>query len=108
MANTFGADILIQAPDLKRAVAFYTEKLGFAVTAETPTLITVHGQSINLFIEQGPAIGPILEVFVDDVDAARKQLVDAGCTVIKDEPAFPRCYVRDPFGLTYNISKAGS
>jgi catechol 2,3-dioxygenase-like lactoylglutathione lyase family enzyme len=89
-------------------VAFYTEKLGFAVTAETPTLISVHGQSINLFIEQGPAIGPILEVFVDDVDAARKQLVDAGCTVIKDEPAFPRCYVRDPFGLTYNISKAGS
>ena len=60
----------------------------------------MHGLSINLFIEQGPTIGPILEVLVDDVDAARKRLVDAGCVVIKDEPASPRCYVRDPFGLT--------
>jgi hypothetical protein len=23
--------------------------------------------------------------------------------VIKDEPEFPRCYIRDPWGLIYNL-----
>jgi hypothetical protein len=27
-----------------------------------------------------------------------------GCTVVKDEPDFPRCYIRDNYGLTYNLT----
>jgi hypothetical protein len=23
---------------------------------------------------------------------------------VKDEPDFPRCYVKDPFGLIYNLT----
>jgi hypothetical protein len=23
---------------------------------------------------------------------------------VKDEPEFPRCYVKDPFGLIYNLT----
>jgi len=30
--------------------------------------------------------------------------VAKGCQVVKDEPDFPRCYVKDPFGLTYNLT----
>jgi len=32
MANTFGSDILIQAPDPKTAAAFYVKQLGFTIT----------------------------------------------------------------------------
>ncbi|MGA2675104.1 MAG: hypothetical protein ABSE99_17955 [Terracidiphilus sp.] len=32
MANCFGADILIQAPDPARAAAFYIHHLGFTIT----------------------------------------------------------------------------
>jgi len=39
------------------------------------------------------------------VAAARARLVANGCVVVKDEPKFPRCYVRDPFGLIYNLSR---
>jgi len=46
MANKFGSDILI--------------------TATTP-MIGLHGNHINLFIERGPALGPVLEVTVDNV-----------------------------------------
>jgi hypothetical protein len=24
--------------------------------------------------------------------------------VVKDEPEFPRCYIKDPFGLIYNLT----
>jgi predicted enzyme related to lactoylglutathione lyase len=104
MANTFGTDILIQAPDLAAAAAFYVEQLGFEITGEDPQMISLHGRRINLFIEKGPSLGPVLEVTVDSVEAAKQRLVAKGCQVVKDEPDFPRCYVKDPFGLTYNLT----
>jgi hypothetical protein len=104
MANSFGRDILIQAPDPKTAASFYVEHLDFEITSEEPEMVSLHGRHINLFIERGPALGPVLEVTVDSVEAARRRLVNNGCQVIKDEPDFPRCYVRDPFGLIYNLT----
>jgi catechol 2,3-dioxygenase-like lactoylglutathione lyase family enzyme len=103
MANTFGADILIQAPDPKKAAAFYVEHLGFEITGEEPQMISLHGRHINLFIERGPMLGPVLEVTVDSVEGARNHLVKNGCEFIKDEPDFPRCYIKDPYGLIYNL-----
>ena len=104
MANSFGTDILIQAADPNQAAAFYVNCLGFEITGQQPNMISLHGKHINLFIETGPALGPVLEVTVDDVAEARLRLVKSGCEVVKDEPDFPRCYVKDPFGLIYNLT----
>ena len=103
MANTFGTDILIQAPDPAAAARFYVEQLGFTLTAEKP-MLELKGPHINLYIEEGPALGPVLEVTVKDVAQAKARLVQAGCKVIKDEPDFPRVYVRDLQGLIYNLT----
>jgi catechol 2,3-dioxygenase-like lactoylglutathione lyase family enzyme len=103
MANSFGSDVLIQAPDPKRAAEFYVEHLGFEITDESPELVSLLGRHINLYIERGPALGPVLEATVDSVEAAKRLLVKSGCQVVKDEPEFPRCYIRDPFGLMYNL-----
>src|SRR5450755_3283318 len=84
MANTFGTDILIQAQDPTSAASFYVEQLGFAITGETPNMISLHGAHINLFIERGPALGPVLEVKVDNVEEAKRRLVDNGCEIVKD------------------------
>ena len=105
MANSFGTDILIQAPDPKTAAAFYVEQLGFTITDHNPEMIGLHGDHINLFIERGPALGPVLEVTVDNVEEAKHRLVKSGCEIVKDEPDFPRCYVKDPFGLIYNLTR---
>jgi predicted enzyme related to lactoylglutathione lyase len=104
MANRFGTDILIQAQDIKRAASFYVQQLGFEITDEAPNMISLHGAHINLFIERGPALGPVLEVTVDNVEAAKLRLTKNGCEIVKDEPDFPRCYVQDPFGLIYNLT----
>jgi len=104
MANSFGTDILVQSPDPKSAAAFYVQALGFEITGEDPNMISLHGPHINLFIEQGPALGPVLEVTVDNVAEARLRLLKSGCEIVKDEPDFPRCYIKDPFGLIYNLT----
>lgn len=103
MANAFGTDILIQAPDPKAAAAFYVKQLGFKISGEDHNMVSLHGKRINLFIEEGPPLGPILEVTVENVEEAKRQLVASGCVIVKDEPEFPRCYVKDPYGLIYNL-----
>jgi predicted enzyme related to lactoylglutathione lyase len=105
MSNTFGTDILIQAKDPMKAASFYVKQLGFEITENTPHMVSLHGKHINLFIERGPALGPVLEVTVASVKKARASLVKKGCRIIKDEPDFPRCYVKDPQGLIYNLTE---
>ena len=105
MANTFGTDTLIQAKDPMKAANFYVKQLGFEITDKKPNMISLHGEHINLFIERGPALGPILEVTVKSVQEARASLKKNGCRIVKDEPEFPRCYVKDPYGLIYNLTE---
>ena len=105
MANQFGADILIQAADPMEAASFYVKELGFEVTNQNPGMVSLHGDNINLFIERGPALGPVLEVTVKSVKEAKARLTTKGCLIVKDEPDFPRCYVQDPYGLIYNLTE---
>ena len=105
MGNTFGTDILIQAKDPKRAAEFYVKQLGFEITDPNPKMIGLHGPHINLFIEPGPPLGPVLEVTVPSVAEAKQRLTREGCQILKDEPSVPRTYVRDPNGLIYNLSE---
>ena len=74
------------------------------LTDEMPRMISLHGKHINLFIERGPALGPVFEVTVENVEEAKIRLVKNGCAIVKDEPDFPRCYLKDPFGLIYNLT----
>jgi predicted enzyme related to lactoylglutathione lyase len=105
MANSFGTDILIQSQDPTIAAKFYVEHLGFEITEETPRMISLCGEHINLFIERGSALGPVLEVTVASVEEAKQRLTKQGCKIIKDEPEFPRCYIKDPYGLIYNLTR---
>lgn len=93
MANTFGKDVLIQAKHPEEASSFYVKLLGFEITDSNPNMIGLHGRNINLFIEPGPALGPVLEVTVPNIAEAKLRLIKNGCEVVKDEPHFPRCYI---------------
>ena len=99
-------DILLQVPSLEAAVTFYGQTLGFAMFMDTPSLAGFETGAFRLFLEPRPALGPVLEVLVDDPAAHKKALVAAGCEIIDDDPSVPRCYIRDPFGLIFNLGKA--
>lgn len=60
------------------------------------------------YVERGAPHGPVFDFLVPDVAAVRDRLVAAGCTVIEEDPDLPRCYLRDPFGMTFNLGRKAS
>ena len=45
----------------------------------------------------------VFEFLVPDIEAAKRQLMAAGCTVIEENTKIPRCYIRDPCGMIFNV-----
>jgi len=102
---TSSRDVLIQSDRLDEAVRFYETVLGLRVNHRSETLVGLETGSFCLYIEQGPTYGPVFEFIVTDLAAAKEQLVAAGCRVEAENPSIPRCYIRDPFGLIFNLAE---
>lgn len=105
MSNTFGRDILIQAEDPMEAASFYVKELGFEITSKTLDMVSLHGTNINLFIERGPSLGPVLEVTVESVQKTKENLKKKGCEIIEDDLSFQGVTSKDPNGLIYNLTE---
>ena len=67
---------------------------------EMPELTAEHNR---LFFDAGEFRGPIFEFIVPDLEAARAELVTAGCSVIRWEGKGGCCYLQDPFGFWFNL-----
>jgi catechol 2,3-dioxygenase-like lactoylglutathione lyase family enzyme len=99
-------DLIIRPADFDAAVTFYEEVLGLRVFERRPGLVGLETGGFRLFIERAaPPHGPVFELLVTDVEEARRELVALGCTVELDEPDFPRVYLRDPYGLVFNLAR---
>jgi len=101
-------DVIIRTPAWQRAIDFYGSVLGLPVVYRNERMLGFETGSFRLYVEQGGEHGPVFEFLVPDVAAARNRLVAAGCTVQEEDPSLPRCYVRDPFGIVFNIGRARS
>jgi len=99
-------DVIIRTEAVADAERFYGTVLGFAVASRGATMIGYETGSFRLYVEKGPGHGPVFEFLVADVEAAKARLIAAGCTVVEEDRSVPKCYVRDPFGVTFNIGKA--
>ncbi len=108
MSNDFKSsrDVIIRTNHLAEAVRFYSSILGLPVISESKTMVGFETGSFCLYVEKGDEHGPVFEFLVQDVQATKQKLVAAGCVVIEENPSVPRCYIRDPFGLVFNIGKA--
>ena len=86
------------------AVDFYTKVLGFQNRSNDPELGDMDANPINLFIlEDDEFRGPVMELFVEDLEEARKILEANGCKVLRWRGKGQDCYVQDPFGVIFNI-----
>jgi catechol 2,3-dioxygenase-like lactoylglutathione lyase family enzyme len=108
MADDFrtARDVIIRTDDWAQAIRFYRSVLGLRVTHESPTLMGFETGSFCLYVEEGKTHGPVFEFLVPDVQEAKRKLVAAGCTIQEEDPSLPRCYLRDPYGLVFNIGQA--
>ena len=98
-------DVLIQTEKLDEAVRFYQSVLGLRVTHQSRTLVGFETGSFCLYVDQGPAYGPVFEFCVTDFQATKQRLIAAGCRVENEDPSVPRCYMRDPYGLIFNLAE---
>ncbi len=96
-------DILIQTDRSNEARAFYEGVLGFTVVHDDPAICGLDTGSFRLFIDPAPSLGPVFEFEVGDLSAIKARLLAAGGSVVEEDPSIPRCYMRDPFGLIFNL-----
>jgi catechol 2,3-dioxygenase-like lactoylglutathione lyase family enzyme len=98
-------DVLIQTKNVDEAAAFYEKVLGLKVIERSEQMLGFETGGFRLFIDEGESYGPVFEFFVPSLEQARKMLVEHGCRIEIEDPRVPRCYVRDPFGLIFNIAE---
>jgi catechol 2,3-dioxygenase-like lactoylglutathione lyase family enzyme len=110
MATAFRSsrDVIIRTDDWAAATTFYASTLGFDVVHRSEKLVGFETGTFRLYVEKGEEHGPVFDFLVPDVQVAKEQLVAAGCTVVEEDASVPRCYVRDAYGITFNIGLADS
>ncbi len=99
-------DVIIRTSAWAEATNFYGSVLGLPVTYQSETLMGFETGAFCLYVERGESHGPVFEFLVADVQAMRQQLVADGCVVLEEDASIPRCYIRDPYGLVFNIGRA--
>ena len=99
-------DVIVRTDSLDKATEFYTSVLGFRISSKDANLAGFETGSFCLYVDRGPSHGAIFELLVPNVAAAKARLLAAGCVLVEDNPAIPRCYIRDPYGFTFNIARA--
>ncbi len=97
-------DVMLRTADLAAAKQYYHGELGFPIVADTERLAGFDLGGFVLYFEPGGPNGDVFEFEVDDVESAKAQLLALGCTLVEEDPALPRCYLRDRFGLTFNLT----
>jgi predicted enzyme related to lactoylglutathione lyase len=108
MSNIFKAsrDVIVRTENWSEALNFYGTVLGFPMTEQTKTIVGFETGAFCLYVERGKEHGPVFDFLVPDIQDAKRQLVAAGCTIIEENPAVPRCYIKDPYGLVFNVEQS--
>jgi catechol 2,3-dioxygenase-like lactoylglutathione lyase family enzyme len=97
-------NVAVRTDRFSDAVDFYSRVLGFKNRSVDPALGDHDADPLNLFVIEDTEIsGPVMELFVEDLEAARDELVAYGCEVVRWRGRGRDCYVRDPFGVIFNI-----
>ena len=108
MPNSFRAsrDVIIRTEQFEQAVHFYESVLGLAIVHRSETLVGFDSGAFRLYVEPGPRHGAVFDFRVPEMKGAKRALLTAGCTIVEEDPSVPRCYIRDPYGLVFNIEQS--
>ena len=108
MTMTFKAsrDVIIRTDNFDEATKFYEQVLGLAIAYKSETLYGFDAGSFRLYVERGSSRhGPVFDFLVTDFQVAKQALLAAGCRIDEEDLSVPRCYIRDPQGLVFNIEQ---
>ncbi len=103
MPYKFSRCIAFHTPDRDRAAAFYTTVLQLPQVASGNDQLELKAGDNRLFLDHGDSPQPVFEFIVPDLDTARNELEQHGCTIVRWEGKGGANYIRDPFGLIFNL-----
>ncbi|MBU9711779.1 DUF899 family protein [Evansella tamaricis] len=99
-------NVAVQVKDYANAITFYNKIIGMRLDSTTPveSKFSINGR--NFYIENADAnVGEgkvFFEFAVDDFAAAKKLLVQEGCTITKEYHE-KSVMLKDPYGLRYHL-----
>jgi catechol 2,3-dioxygenase-like lactoylglutathione lyase family enzyme len=103
MPFKFSRCFLLQTPEPEKALAFYHDIMGLEPAPPKPGEIELRAGQFRFFLDKGEPMGPVMEYVVPHLDAAKAKLLAAGCKVVRWDGIGKPCYMRDPFGMIFNV-----
>ena len=97
-------NVAVQTTEPDKAKEFYTKILGFKDRSNDPDFGGIDSGLLRIFVQDDKNVsGIVMELFVDDLEEAKKILTENGCKIIRWEGKGKDCYIEDPFGVRFNI-----
>ena len=108
MAQAFEStrEVILRTENWSEATRFYGSVLGLPIAYEAEAMVGFETGAFRLYVEKGKPHAPVFEFLVPDVQGAKRRLTEAGCAIVEEDASLPRCYMRDPFGLVFNLGQA--
>jgi catechol 2,3-dioxygenase-like lactoylglutathione lyase family enzyme len=104
MKYKFSGNINFPTEKWQEATKFYKEVMGMRDGNGGPSYTHLKSDNFHIYFEGDTSVpGPIFEFLVPDLEAAKQDLLAAGCTVMRWDGPGKSNYVRDPFGFTFNV-----
>jgi predicted enzyme related to lactoylglutathione lyase len=101
-------EVILRTEQWADALKFYGSILGLPIAYEAATMVGFETGAFRLYVEKGKPHAPVFEFLVRDLQAEKARLIAAGCVVVEEDASLPRCYLRDPFGLVFNLGQAAT
>ncbi len=95
--------VCLTTPESDKAREFYQQVMGMNVVGESGDGIEFGADPVRFFVNPGGQTTFAIEFIVPDLERAKEELTKAGCQVVKWEGKGRDCYIRDPFGVLFNL-----
>lgn len=98
-------NIGFQVRNVEEAQSFYENVLGLSQPEHSDVKeVEFRTDHNNIFLINGEEnLGPVMELIVEDLDQAKKHLIENGFTIVRWEGKGKDCYVKDPYGMIFNV-----
>jgi predicted enzyme related to lactoylglutathione lyase len=94
--------VAIHLEDITAAENFYTNVMKFTLLSRSDGYLEYDTGHFLLYVNRDLDTSPPIPSFtVDNLDTAKRSLVDNGCVILREDQN--SLYFRDPFGITYDI-----
>jgi catechol 2,3-dioxygenase-like lactoylglutathione lyase family enzyme len=103
MPFKFSRCFALQTPDIESALKFYRDFIGLELVERTDDITEFRAGQFRFFLDKGPSMGPIMEYVVENLESAKEEMLAAGCQIIRWDGKGKPCYMKDPFGLIFNV-----